>query len=275
MDWINLLRKAVQAEGSQAAVAGRLGYSPATVSRVMSGSYTGDTDKIAARVIEEYGEGQMQQIPEGYIADRQGCLWWKDNVSAIDLLKDDLARAMIGEAEELAESMSAMKRRWLANMQALLQTAAEQYGVTNLEGQTGDFGIASFDGRVKVERVHRKLMVVDTAKAAIAKELVDRVVDRLSHNLPGDVRRAVRAAFRRDEKGNYSATGLTSLMRRIKLPENEEWQQAVAAIADAVGTEYCEPYVRFYVRDKDGKTYRQIQLDLSTVAVAEKTENGE
>ncbi|MDH5298694.1 MAG: DUF3164 family protein [Desulfobulbaceae bacterium] len=266
--WRWLFESAVAATG-QAEVARALGYSPATVSQVAGNKYPGDLKAFGRKVIEVYGtkEDKMNVVPEGYMKNRLGHLVREADVPPIDLLRDNLAVAMVVEAEDLAALMASRKRRWLENMQALLQTAAEQYGVTNLEGKNGDFAIYSFSGAVKIERVHRKLMVVNETAAAIAKEMVDRVVDKLSDNLPANARRMVRAAFRRDEKGNYSATGLVALTRRVKL-DDPEWQQAVAAINDAVATEYGEPYVRFYVLDRDGKTYRQIPLDLSTVMVA-------
>ncbi len=267
-DWWKLFCAAIEM-GGQAEVARELGYSRSTVSQVAGCKYTGDLEKFGRRVIEVYGteEDKRMVIPEGYVKNKLGHLVRVEDVSALDRLRDDLARDMIREAAGLAEMMAGTKQRWLADLQALLQTAAEQYGATNMEGKNGDFAIMSFDGRIKVERVHRKLMAVDTTKATIAKELVDRVVDQMSHELSGDARRAVRAAFRRDDKGNYSATGLLSIVRRIKLPDNADWQRAVAAIHDAVSTEFGEPYVRFYELDKDGKTWRQVSLDMATVVV--------
>ena len=46
MAWQALLAKAVMVEGSQAAVARKLGYSPATVSTVLAGSYNGNMAAI-------------------------------------------------------------------------------------------------------------------------------------------------------------------------------------------------------------------------------------
>lgn len=53
--WIDLLREACAAS-SQKAVAGRIGYSPATLSQVLSGTYKGDLSRVQAAV-----EGALMQ----------------------------------------------------------------------------------------------------------------------------------------------------------------------------------------------------------------------
>jgi hypothetical protein len=55
MAWLELLRKAVNDAGSQAAVARELGYSPAVISQALQGIYPGDTEKLAEKVIGIYG----------------------------------------------------------------------------------------------------------------------------------------------------------------------------------------------------------------------------
>ncbi len=53
-DNMALLRKAV-AEGGQAAVARRLGYSPSAVNQALKGTYAGSLENMMQRVAEEYG----------------------------------------------------------------------------------------------------------------------------------------------------------------------------------------------------------------------------
>jgi hypothetical protein len=60
MAWLDLLQKAVLEAGSQSAVAKNLGYSPAVISQALQGIYPGDTDKLAAKVVEIYGNEIVQ-----------------------------------------------------------------------------------------------------------------------------------------------------------------------------------------------------------------------
>lgn len=52
---LELLRTAVETNKSQVKVAKMLGYSPATISQIMGGSYQGAMDKVLARVEEIFG----------------------------------------------------------------------------------------------------------------------------------------------------------------------------------------------------------------------------
>lgn len=47
--WIEMLKKACEAS-SQKAVAAKVGYSPATISQVLSGTYRGDLSRVQAAV---------------------------------------------------------------------------------------------------------------------------------------------------------------------------------------------------------------------------------
>ena len=52
---IDVLREAVEQHKSQTKVARMLGYSPATVSQILSGNYQGSLDKVLAKVEEVFG----------------------------------------------------------------------------------------------------------------------------------------------------------------------------------------------------------------------------
>lgn len=54
-DWRKLLKRAVAEAGSQAAVGRALGYSGAVISQALAGKYPGDQEKLAAKVVEVYG----------------------------------------------------------------------------------------------------------------------------------------------------------------------------------------------------------------------------
>lgn len=48
-DWLNVLRAACK-RTSQAKVAAQIGYSPAVVNQVLKGAYTGNIDKVRAKI---------------------------------------------------------------------------------------------------------------------------------------------------------------------------------------------------------------------------------
>ncbi len=61
--WIEILRQQAAAKG-QAAVAREIGYSPAVVSQVLSGTYRGNLERVAARVAAMYGTRGRVRCPE-------------------------------------------------------------------------------------------------------------------------------------------------------------------------------------------------------------------
>lgn len=206
-------------------------------------------------------ENTATTVPAGYRKNSRGHLVPEADVSPLDRQRDDLVHEIFVRAQILSKGMAESKKNWLSAIQAHLQLAAEKYQVT-VGGGSGNVTLLSYDGLIKIERQHSRRLVVNE-RVAIAKELVERHVVSLSTELTGDTKRMVRAAFRMDEKGNYSATALLSIARRMK-SEAPEWQAAVAAINDAVTTEYGDPYVRVYIRQDDG-TYQQLSLDMSEV----------
>ncbi|MDR2551414.1 MAG: helix-turn-helix transcriptional regulator [Desulfobulbus sp.] len=67
-DRMALLREAVADLGSQAKAGKRLGYSSATISQVLSGSYGGQLDAILTRVEEVFGRTEVDCPILGMIA---------------------------------------------------------------------------------------------------------------------------------------------------------------------------------------------------------------
>ena len=261
-EWKQLLMQAIEKCG-QAEVARRIGVDESTISLVARDKYPASTSKVAAKVLSAFGApGQVQPpVPEGYKRDHRGRLVPASDISALDHERDDLVAEMLGQAQELAATIRQYKQAWLSTIQAHVQLAAEQYRV-QIGGDSGNVSLHAYDGSIRVERLHSRRLVVNE-RVVVAKELVSRHVESLSGDLVEETKRLVRAAFRCDDQGNFSASSLLSLARRVK-SNAPSWQAAVAAINDAVTTEYGDPYVRVSVREEDG-SFRQIPLDITAV----------
>ena len=59
-DRIELLKEAVESHGSQAKIGKMLGYSPATISQVLSEKYPGDLGTLLAKVEEIFGSTTVE-----------------------------------------------------------------------------------------------------------------------------------------------------------------------------------------------------------------------
>lgn len=260
MNWLNLLRKAVQAEGSQAAVAGKLGYSPATVSLVLNNSYTGSVEAIQEKVLAIYGGKTMQAIPDGYMQNAVGHLVPVESIKEIDLARDEFVKELVKNAKELAATVTTFKERIAADMQAFLDLSSEKYGVT-LGGAKGNISLVSFDGRFKVLRDVSERIDFDE-RLQTAKALIDECLREWTRDSGAEVRTLIEDAFQVDKKGKINTKRILGL-RKLNI-EHPTWQRAMEAIGDAVTVIGSCTYYRVYERDEKGE-YRQLSLDFSAV----------
>ena len=262
MKAIALLRKAVLAEGSQAAVARRLGCSPATICRVMNQTYLSDTETIERLVLETYGGQAMQEkeVPEGYKRNAAGHLVPIDSIKEIDLARDEFVADVARKAAEVSAILRDFKAKLGDDIQAFLELSAERYGA-DLGGARGNLNLTSFDGRFKVCRcVADRIEFNEQLQAA--KALVDECLREWTKAGDPRARAVIEQAFQTDKKGNINIKRILGL-RQLKI-DDDKWLMAMKAIGDAVTVTGSCTYYRVYERDKEGE-YQQIQLDFSGV----------
>jgi hypothetical protein len=262
MDWRELLRKAVLAEGSQSRVAAKLGYSPATISQTVAAIYPGDTAGIAQRIMEVYGGKFMQEnkVPDGYMMNGIGHLVPIESIKEIDLERDEFVRGVAADAVEVSDFLDQFKKKLAGDMQAFLELSAEKYGA-DLGGARGNLSLTSYDGKYKVLRAVSERLDFDERLQA-AKELVDDCLREWSKDAGPELRTLVESAFQVDKKGRINAKRILSL-RSLKI-EHPTWLKAMEAIGDAVTVVGSCTYYRIYERDEAGE-YNQISLDFSGV----------
>jgi len=260
MDWISLLRRAVQVEGSQAAVAGKLNYSPATISQVLNDSYNGSTDAIRDKVLITYGGKTMQAIPDGYKQNAIGHLVPIESIKEIDLARDEFVKEVVTKAQALAATVAEFKQRIAADMQAFLDLSAEKYGVT-LGGAKGNINLVSFDGRYKVLRDVSERLDFDE-RLQTAKALIDECLREWTRDSGAEVRTLIEDAFQVDKKGRINTKRILGL-RKLEI-KHPTWIKAMEAISDAVTVTGSCTYYRVYERNEQGE-YRQVNLDFSGV----------
>lgn len=262
MTWQSLLSKAVMAEGSQAAVARKLGYSPATISTVLGGTYNGNLAAIEARIMEIYGGKTMQvnNVPNGYMLNAVGHLVPIESIDELDLARDEFVQSMTVKARQMSERVRSFKREVAGDMQAFLELSAERYGA-DLGGARGNLTLTSFDGRFQVVRAVSDRLDFDERLQA-AKALVDECLREWSKGAGPELRTLVDDAFQVDKKGRINAKRILSL-RKLKI-DNPTWKKAMEAIGDAVTVVGSSTYYRVYERDDQG-VYQLIPLDFSGV----------
>ena len=262
-NWTKLLRKAVIVEGSQAAVARKLGLSPSTISHVMSGNYPADTGLVAEKVIQIYGSKNTMEessIPDGYRKNALGHLVPLETIKDEDLARDEFVLEAIAKAKNISHVVTTFKLALADDMQAFLDLSAEKYGA-KLGGARGNVTLTSFDGRYQLLRaVSDQLDFNETLQAA--KALIDECLRKWTSDSRPEIRALIDDAFQVDKKGKINAKRILGL-RKLKI-DDPKWLRAMEAINDSLTVTGSRTYFRIYERDELGN-YKQLALDFSGV----------
>lgn len=202
----------------------------------------------------------MNETPQGFRKDAQGRLVPEAHIKPIDLARDELVQEIVRKAKDLNKAIAEFKIGTFGDIAAFVQLSAEQYRV-RLGGKKGNVQLLSFDGRYKVLRAIQEAISFDERLQA-AKVLIDECLTEWTEGARSELRALVNDAFRVDQAGNIR-TGQVLQLRRLSIGDSR-WQQAMAAIAEAVQVVGSKSYVRVYERDGDGQ-YRPIALDIAGV----------
>lgn len=198
--------------------------------------------------------------PAGMRENRNGHYVPESQIKAIDLARDTLVLEKITRALQLRQELQEFKRGLFDDIAAFVQLSAEQYGA-RVGGDKGNVTLVSYDGRYKMIRAIQDSILFDERLQA-AKALIDECLNDWTEGARVELRALVNNAFRVDQDGNIK-TGEVLGLRRLKF-DDDRWQQAMAAISDAVTVVSSKTYVRFYERDDRGM-YHPISLDMAAV----------
>jgi hypothetical protein len=260
MEWQDLLRKAVRAEGSQAEVARKLGVSPSTVSQILSNRYPANPEAMESKVMAIYGGKIMEQVkvPDGFKMDAMGRLIPIKMIKEIDLSRDDLVEEIVGKAKNVSGVLNDFKGKALGDIEAFVALSAEKYGA-KLGGRKGNVTLTSFDGKYRIIRAVSDLLEFDERLQA-ARALIDECIKEWTEDSRDEVLALIDSAFYPDRSGRVNAKRIMGL-RRLKI-DDEKWRRAMEALADSLQVTGSRTYLRIYERVGNTDEYRQIGLDV-------------
>lgn len=198
-------------------------------------------------------------VPEGYKQDAQGRLWPLETIRPIDLARDALVQEIVELATFQSEQLATLKARFFGDIAAFVQMSAEVYQA-KIGGEKGNVTLMSFDGRFKVQRAIQETLVFDERLQA-AKALIDNCLQRWSQGAQPELKVLINDAFQVDKAGNIN-TGRVLGLRRIAI-EDEQWQNAMRAIGDALSVAGSKSYVRIFKRIGESDKYVPISLDMA------------
>lgn len=184
-----------------------------------------------------------------------------DQIKDIDKLRDDLVMEVIGKVIALQEEMRRVKDEIATEVEAFLELSAREYD-TNYGGKKGNVTLSSFDGQYRLVRAVADHLAFDE-RLQVAKELIDQCIHEWTAGSSSEVQALVEHAFQTDSAGKISTARVLGL-RSLNI-KNEKWQQAMQAIMDSIQVTGSKSYLRFYERQGQDGTYRQISLDVAAL----------
>ncbi|MCE8027518.1 DUF3164 family protein [Halomonas daqingensis] len=203
----------------------------------------------------------QQQIPEGYMRNALGHLVPEDQVREQDKLRDQVARELAQEAEDLHARLKAFKAKALGDIADLVTIAAERYDV-QLGGKKGNVTATTYDGEYQVTRSYAE-RVSFTEEVEAAKTLINDCIMRWSEGANPHIRALVDRAFRTDSQGQIRTSAILELLR-LEI-DDEEWQRAMTALKDSMQSAGTAVYIRVYKRVDRAGQLKPISLNLAEV----------
>lgn len=206
-------------------------------------------------------ETKESTIPAGYWKDARGVLTPESLVKPVDKERDALVRAIVERAVPLSQSLRDFKQDTFADIQALVDLSAEQYGAI-IGGKKGNVTLYTYDGRYKVQRAMQDRIAFDERIQA-AKELIDACVAEWTQDARPELLAIIDRAFSTDKEGEINP-GRVLQLRRHDITD-PRWLRAMDALAEAVQVVSSKSYIRIYERVGDSDQYRPISLDIAGV----------
>lgn len=207
------------------------------------------------------------EAPAGFMEDGEGNLRRKDRVKPLEIERDILTRDLFTNAILVHDELQAFTKKLKRDVAEFVSHAMKNYD-KRLGGTKGNVTLFSFDRRIKIERSRQDRLCFNENLVA-AKAMIDECIKRWSKGSNKNLQAIVQGAFKTDKHGRFSAAKVLSL--RQHNIQDEQWQLAMNALADAIEVDSSAEYFRIYYRLEDG-TYRQLALDISDITTTEPTQ---
>lgn len=214
--------------------------------------------------IVEDGPTEGVEIVRGKLMwiDHQGGYVRDELVKPKDKLEDQTVRKIIRFARDLSAQVSRFRVHTMADLAALDQLLAEQYGwVKKGNKGKGNRSYMTFDGLMRVSVQVAEFMDFGP-ELQVAKGLIDECLTEWSADSRPEIQTIVTKAFRTDKEGQVNRSEILMLLR-LDIGD-ERWGRAMDAIRDAQRPRGAKEYLRFSVRDNaDSTAWTSITIDLA------------
>jgi hypothetical protein len=194
-----------------------------------------------------------------YWRNAEGGLTPHENMRAMDQLKDERIRKVMGHGIALSQQVSRFLSHTFRDIGDLEDLIAQEYGV-RLGGKKGNITLVTFDGLYKIEvRVARLIEFGPELRAA--KALIDECLNEWAADSRAELRALVTQAFRTDGEGKISRSGIFGLLRLES--DEPRWNEAMRAIREAIIVIGSKTYVRLWQRAHCDAGWSSVTINLA------------
>jgi len=176
-------------------------------------------------------------------------------IGTTDKKRDALVERILKKVETTQLRMKQLKEKIDMDMDRFLESVAAEYG----ENGKGNALLRNFDQSKEVQVKYGQTIGFDE-RLQIAKQLIDKCIEKWSEGSDMKIRMLVNQAFKVDKKGQLDSKMILSL-RQVKI-NDKDWKQAMELIADSVKIENRRKYFIFKRKDVNGD-WQTISLNFS------------
>lgn len=211
--------------------------------------------------------GAPDMVPDGvvvingkqYLPDARGGFTPLEIVKPQHKLEDEMVRKVIGHARELSDQIGRFKGHTFDDLSGLDDLLAQEYQVKR-GGRKGNRTYQTVDGLLKVQ-VQVADLIDFGPELQQAKTLIDECLVEWTGEGRAEIRAIVMRAFKVEKEGQIDKHELFAL-RRLDI-DDTRWQNAMAAIGDAIRITGSKQYFRFYQRETAASRWTAITVDLA------------
>lgn len=194
-----------------------------------------------------------------YLRNAKAALVPIETVKPMDLLIDELVRAILEDGHRLADEIRAFKLRAFERVGELQALLAQDYETT-IGGVKGNITLPSYDGCGKVQ-----VAVADRIEFGpelqVAKTIIDECLTEWSATSHVAIRALVDRVFSVEKEGTISHAGIFMLLRTNV--DDERWKRAMQAIRDSIRSAGSATYMRLYERPAPSAAWNAISLNVA------------
>jgi hypothetical protein len=185
------------------------------------------------------------------------------HVQEVDQVRDFVAETLVTEAGNLWRQLAEFKAKAVEMIRWFEERSAKLSRVKPSKG--GNISVMNFAHNMKAEiNVHNFLSFDERLQQA--KGLIDEMLKEWTAESRREIQQIIMDAFDVDEKGDVNIRAILSL-RKYKF-DDPRWKRAMKLIDEALTVAERKSYVRFYVKDEEGR-WNSIVLDIAKIRITD------